>query len=49
MEKTLPIYFLTAHDYRRFENALAQLADILDLVYATSIQEPELEEDPLMA
>lgn len=46
MDLTSPIYFLTAQDYRKLENTLVQLADVLEHIHETGFQELD-EEDPL--
>jgi len=45
VEKARPIYFLTAQEYGRLEDVVAQLAGILDLVYEKGFQDIEADEE----
>jgi hypothetical protein len=49
VEVTQPIYLLTAQEYRRLEDAVVQLAGILDHIYEKEVQEIGFDEDPPLA
>jgi hypothetical protein len=44
MQESLPIYFMTAQDYRQLEDTVAQLAGILDRAFETMALDIEPDE-----